>query len=124
MIQIIGFGEVVLLEEGMSSKKEMRVRTPDGKEHGVPVPEDVVKSLLSIWVSSQGQPRKAASPVLVRPKARVEAPVPPAEPDPEPDVGEVTFGGNTEDAETPDEVIPARPAVPKFASDDDDGPQI
>ena len=125
MITIIGFGEVVLLTGEMASKKEMRVRTPDGHEHGVEVPESVVSRLLSIWVDYKKNPTATRAPT----QAPVLTPVPalvatgaPAE-DPAPDVGEVTFGGDLPAVAKP---VVTRPAVPGFMAggDDDDGAQI
>lgn len=120
MIQIVGFGEVVRLE-GMSSRKEMRVRTPDGVEHGVEVPESVVKKILALWVESQ-RTKKAATPVLVHSQPEVAPPpVATREEDPSPEVGEISFGGNS--YEPPDN-SPPQPVVPKFIREEDDGTQI
>src|SRR5512147_3123696 len=108
-MQIIGFGEMVRLEEGMTSKKEMRVLMPDGTEHGVVVPEEVVQRLLSLWVTH----KRAAKEPTVLTKAPIVRPtfVEPAEED----VGEVRVAP-----------APAQPEVthlprPKFLEEDEDG---
>lgn len=49
MLKIVGFGEVVRLEPGFPTKKELRVLDTSGVEHGVIVPPEVVQQLMSIW---------------------------------------------------------------------------
>lgn len=123
MIIIVGFAEAVLLEKGLTTRKEMRVRTPDGVEHGVEIPEDVMQKLLAIFAGSQ---KSGVTPI--QRKAQPAPPPAPPEPDPEPDpapeVGEVTFGGDLPEPSEP--TPPAAPQVvrPRFLDADEDGKQI
>jgi len=117
MIQIVGFGEVVLLEKGLVTRKEMRVRLQDGTEHGVEVPEEVMKQLLSLYANSQ---KKGAVTLMVR-----KQPPKVVEPEPGPEPGEMTFGDLRDDTEEPPAPEPAaKPGTPRFLQEDEDGKQI
>jgi hypothetical protein len=111
VIQIIGVSELVLLEKGLASRKELRVRDDAGREYGVEVPESVIERLLSIMALSDG-----AVP-MPTPKMKPELrAMPQPEVEPESDPGEVSFGGSS---------VASGPRVPRFVTDDDeDGKQI
>ena len=129
MLQIIGFGEVVMLEKNMTARKEMRVVGPDGVVHGVEVTQDQIKQLLGIWAGQGAASVPRSQPV-----------------DEEPDVGEMagqathaSYADNVHPDEEPEEAedeaprVPAdnngypvrqQPPKPKFLMEDDDGNQI
>jgi hypothetical protein len=116
VMQIVGLGEVLRFDSGAVSKKEMRVLLPDGTEHGVSVPEDVVQRLLDLWLNHQG----ARTKPFVRPTAPAELTIAHFD---EPDAGEVTDSSPPPSAQPV--VTPVIPR-PKFLEDDtdEDGNQI
>jgi hypothetical protein len=109
-MKIIGFGEIILLGDARTdatvSQKEMRVRMPNGTEHGVVVPEGVVKQLLDLWLTNQ---RKV-------PTTRVEQAA-----DGETDLGEIKV--SKKPAVPAPEFTTSAPR-PTFLEDDEDGKQI
>lgn len=115
-MQIVGLGEVLRFDGGSVSKKEMRVLLPDGTEHGVAVPEDVVQRLLDLWVTHQGVRGKP----FVRPAAPAELSLASFD---EPDAGEVTNSSPPPPAQP---VVTSGVPRPRFLEDesDEDGNQI
>ena len=124
MIQIIGLSETVSLEQGLVSRKEIRVLGPDGREHSIEVPPEVVLKLLSICTGG-GPPATSPAPRIPAQVASRPWSGGNQEPEPAPETGEVggTFGG---DVEPPEETsAPAAHAIPRFVeAPDEDGQQI
>lgn len=83
MLQIVGFGQMLRFDHGMTPVTEMQVQDATGKVHNIEVTQEIVEKLVSVWV---GAGRTKSEPVVAAPARIVDDAV---VEDSQPDLGEV-----------------------------------